>query len=137
MYNVSTSPLVDGADGITAAIPISGTGVKYTQAVKVAFGSYFSLSYKLAGATPDVQIDIEESADGLPPVTEGGASANFVIPEGLATPVEADLNNVTQHLKSISPVTAVWLRLKLTGKNSNPTTTTFTGYISIQEQINR
>ena len=68
-YRVSSGQFVDGAAGNANPIPVASTGVKYTKAINVEYSQFFSLSYQLAGATPDVQIDMEESVDGNPPVT--------------------------------------------------------------------
>ena len=133
-YRVSSGQLVDGAAGNANPIPVASTGVKYTKAINVEYSQFFSLSYQLAGATPDVQIDMEESVDGNPPVTEGAASANFIIPAAI-TPIETDLATKVWNMKEINPVTAVYVRLKLTGKNANPSDTTFDGYFHEQSDI--
>ena len=136
MYRVNSEPLVDGASGNATHIPVASTGTKYTQAFKVAYAKDFSVSYILASSgTPDVQIDIEESVDGKPPVSEGASSSNFIIPSQLSTPIQADLTTKTWNLTGIQPLISGWMRFKLTGKNANPSDTTFDGYVHLQEQI--
>ena len=133
-YRVSSGQLVDGASGNANPIPVASTGVKYTKAINVEYSQFFSLSYQLAGATPDVQIDMEESVDGLPPVTEGGASANFIIPASISS-IVADETTKNWKMVTLSPLTARWIRFKLTGKNSNPSTTTLNGYLHEQSEV--
>ena len=134
-YRVSSSQIVDGAVGNASPIPVASTGVKYSKAIKLAFSSYFALSYQLASSgSPDVQIDLEHSVDGNPPVTEGASSSNFIVP-GAITSIETDLTNKNWNMKEVQPVTCVWVRLKLTGKNANPSDTTFNGYFFEQSDI--
>ena len=81
-YRISPCQIVDGASGNASPIPVASTGVKYAKAIKLSFSSFFSISYQLASSgSPDVQIDLEHSVDGNPPVTEGSASSNFIVPE--------------------------------------------------------
>jgi len=133
-YRVSSGQLVDGAAGNANPIPVASTGVKYTKAINVEYSQFFSLSYQLAGATPDLQIDMEESVDGNPPVTEGAASANFIIPASINS-IVADETTNNWKMVTLSPLTARWIRFKLTGKNSNPSTTTFNGYLHEQSEV--
>ena len=134
-YRVSVGEVVDGAAGNASPIPVASTAVKYSQSIKLAFSSYFALSYKLSSSgTPDVQIDLEHSVDGKPPVTEGSSSANFIIPAAI-TSIETDLTTKVWNMKEINPVTSVYVRLKLTGKNANPSDTTFDGYFHEQSDI--
>jgi hypothetical protein len=134
-YRVSSGQLVDGAAGNANPIPVASTGVKYTKAINVMYSQYFSLSYQLASSgSPDVQIDMEESVDGLPPVTEGAASANFIIP-GAISSIVTDETTKTWKMVTLSPLTARWIRFKLTGKNANPADTTVNGYIHEQSEV--
>lgn len=134
-YRVSSSQVVDGVAGNANPIPVASTGVKYSKAIKLAFSSYFALSYQLASSgSPDVQIDLEHSVDGNPPVTEGASSNNFIVP-GAITSIETDLTNKNWNMKEVNPVTTTWVRLKLTGKNANPSDTTFNGYFFEQSDI--
>ena len=133
-YRVSSGQLVDGAAGNANPIPVASTGVKYTKAINVEYSQFFALSYQLAGATPDVQIDMEESVDGNPPVTEGAASNNFIIPAAISSIVADETTNNWKML-TLSPLTARWIRFKLTGKNSNPSTTTLNGYLHEQSEV--
>ena len=133
-YRVSSGQLVDGAAGNANPIPVASTGVKYTKAINVEYSQFFSLSYQLAGATPDVQIDMEESVDGNPPVTEGAPSANFIIPAAINS-IVADETTNNWKMVNLSPLTARWIRFKLTGKNSNPSTTTLNGYLHEQSEV--
>jgi len=133
-YRVSSGQLVDGAAGNANPIPVASTGVKYTKAINVEYSQYFAISYKLSGATPDVQIDLEESVDGNPPVTEGASSANFIVPQSISSIVTDETSN-NWKMVSLSPLTARWIRFKLTGKNSNPSTTTLDGYLHEQSEV--
>jgi len=133
-YRVSTGRLVDGIAGGLSPIPVASTGVKYTQSFPVFYSQYFSLSYKLASAgSPDVQIDMEESVDGNPPVTEGAASANFIIPASISS-IVTDETTKTWKMVSLSPLTARFIRFKITGKNANPSDTTVDGYLHEQSE---
>ena len=133
-YRVSSGQLVDGAAGNANPIPVASTGVKYTKAINVEYSQFFSLSYQLAGATPDVQIDMEESVDGNPPINEGAASSNFIIPASISS-IVADETTNNWKMVTLSPLTARWIRFKLTGKNSNPSTTTLNGYLHEQSEL--
>lgn len=134
-YRVSSSKLVDGLSGNANPIPVANTGVKYTQAICVECSTSFSLSYELASAgSPDVQIDMEESVDGNPPVTPGAASTNFIIPAAFV-PIVTDETTKTWKMLAISPVPARWIRFKITGKNANPSDTTLNGYLHEQSQV--
>ena len=133
-YRVSSGQLVDGAAGNANPIPVASTGVKYTKAINVEYSQFFSLSYQLAGATPDVQIDMEESVDGNPPINEGASSTNFIIPGSISS-IVADETTNNWKMVTLSPLTARWIRFKLTGKNSNPSTTTLNGYLHEQSEV--
>ena len=134
-YRVSPSRIIDGIVGGVSPIPVASTGVKYSKAIKLSFSSYFSLSYQLSSSgSPDVQIDLEHSVDGNPPVNEGASSSNFIIP-GAISAIETDLTNKNWNMKEVNPVTTIWVRLKLTGKNSNPSDTTVDGYFFEQSDI--
>ena len=133
-YRVSSQQLVDGAAGNANPIPVASTGVKYTKAINVEYSQFFSLSYQLAGATPDVQIDMEESVDGNPPTTEGASSTNFIIPASIAS-IVADETTKTWKMVNLSPLTARFIRFKLTGKNANPSDTTVDGYLHEQSEL--
>ena len=133
-YRVSSGQLVDGAAGNANPIPVASTGVKYTKAINVEYSQFFALSYQLAGATPDVQIDMEESVDGNPPINEGAASSNFIIPGSISS-IVADETTNNWKMVTVSPLTARWIRFKLTGKNSNPSTTTLNGYLHEQSEV--
>lgn len=136
MYRVSSGQLVDGMAGNANPIPVASTGVKYTKAINVEYSQYFSLSYILASSgTPDVQIDMEESVDGTPPLAEGASSANFIIP-GAISSIVADEITKTWKMVTLSPLTTKWIRFKITGKNSNPSDTTLNGYLHEQSQVN-
>ena len=133
-YRVSTGRLVDGISGGVSPIPVASTGVKYTQSFPVFYSQYFSLSYKLASSgSPDVQIDMEESVDGNPPVTEGAASSNFIIPASISS-IVTDETTKTWKMVNLSPLTARFIRFKLTGKNANPSDTTVDGYFHEQSE---
>ena len=133
-YRVSSGKLVDGVAGNANPIPVASTGVKYTKAINVEYSQFFSLSYQLAGATPDVQIDMEESVDGNPPINEGASSTNFIIPASISS-IVADETTNNWKMVTLSPLTARWIRFKLTGKNSNPSTTTLNGYLHEQSEV--
>ena len=133
-YRVSSGQLVDGAAGNANPIPVASTGVKYTKAINVEYSQFFSLSYQLAGATPDVQIDMEESVDGNPPINEGAASSNFIIPASISS-IVADETTNNWKMVTLSPLTTRWIRFKLTGKNANPSTTTLNGYLHEQSEV--
>lgn len=134
-YRVSAGQIVDGASGNASPIPVASLGVKYSQAIKLSFSSYFALSYKLASSgTPDVQIDLEHSVDGKPPATEGASSANFIIPAAISS-IETDLTTKVWNMKEVQPVTTTYVRLKITGKNANPADTTIDGYFFEQSDI--
>ena len=133
-YRVSSGQLVDGAAGNANPIPVASTGVKYTKAINVEYSQFFALSYQLAGATPDVQIDMEESVDGNPPINEGASSTNFIIPASISS-IVADETTNNWKMVTLSPLTARWIRFKLTGKNSNPSTTTLNGYLHEQSEV--
>ena len=133
-YRVSSGQLVDGSAGNANPIPVASTGVKYTKAINVEYSQFFSLSYQLAGATPDVQIDMEESVDGNPPVNEGASSTNFIIPASISS-IVADETTNNWKMVTLSPLTARWIRFKLTGNNSNPSTTTLNGYLHEQSEL--
>ena len=133
-YRVSSGQLVDGAAGNANPIPVASTGVKYTKAINVEYSQFFALSYQLAGATPDVQIDMEESVDGNPPINEGASSTNFIIPASISS-IVADETSNNWKMVTLSPLTARWIRFKLTGKGSNPSTTTLNGYLHEQSEV--
>lgn len=135
MFRVNSAALVDGAAGNANPIPVASTGIKYTKSFQVAYAQNFAVSYILSSTgNPDVQIDIEESVDGNPPITEGASSSNFIIPAALAS-IQADLTTKTWNFTGVTPLTARWMRFKLTGKNANPSDTKLAGYVHLQEQI--
>ena len=134
-YRVSSGQLVDGAAGNANPIPVASTGVKYTKAINVEYSQFFSISYQLASSgSPDVQIDMEESVDGNPPINEGAASTNFIIP-GSINPIVTDETTKNWKMVNLSPLTARWIRFKLTGKNANPSDTTVNGYLHEQSEV--
>ena len=134
-YRVSSGQLVDGAAGNANPIPVASTGVKYTKAINVEYSQFFSLSYQLASSgSPDVQIDMEESVDGNPPINEGASSTNFIIPASISS-IVTDETTKNWKMVTLSPLTARWIRFKLTGKNANPSDTTVNGYLHEQSEV--
>ena len=134
-YRVSSGQLVDGAAGNANPIPVASTGVKYTKAINVEYSQFFSLSYQLASSgSPDVQIDMEESVDGNPPINEGASSTNFIIPASIS-PIVTDETTKNWKMVTLSPLTARWIRFKLTGKNANPSDTTLNGFLHEQSEV--
>ena len=134
-YRVSSQEIVDGAAGNASPIPVASTGVKYTKAFNVMYSQFFSLSYKLSSSgSPDVQIDMEESVDGNPPINEGAASSNFIIPASVSS-IVTDETTKNWKMVTITPLTARWIRFKLTGKNANPADTTVDGYLHEQSEV--
>ena len=65
---------------------------------------------------------------------EGAASANFIIPASISS-IVADETTNNWKMVTLSPLTARWIRFKLTGKNSNPSTTTLNGYLHEQSEV--
>ncbi len=134
MRRVTSDPILSSAEAVNIAI--ASAAVVYTKAFKLAFGEYFGLAYKAVSesGTPDIKIELELSIKDVVPTTEGAADANYVEAENAAD-IELNLITETWHIKTLSPVTSVYGRLKITGNAGNPADTIFNGHINKQEEF--
>lgn len=134
MKRVAVTPILSSAEAENIAI--ASAAVVYAKAFKLAYGEYFSLSYKASSAssTPSIKIELEVAIKDVLPATEGSADTNYVEPENMAD-IETDLTTETWHIKSLSPPTSVYARLKITGSGTNPADTIFNAHIMKQEEL--
>lgn len=111
MRQVSVHNVPDSTGDETIAVGAAAT--VYTKAIKIEKDEYFGLKYRCTSAAgaPSMKIQIEQS-DRLP-ATEGSSDTHYVIPEGMAD-VETALTTELWKIKSLSPVTAPYIRFKLT-----------------------
>jgi len=116
----------------SVSIAIASTATVYTKSFLLGDGDTFGLFYKLAGAGPDVKIELEQGPEK--PATEGSSSATWVVAEG-ASNIETSLTNTTQHHQDIAPTTGKWGRLKITGAAGNGADTVLTAWIAKQIDI--
>ena len=106
-------PFVDTIKSITnvEAIPVKTTAVVYTPAKLLEQGEYFALMYK-ATSDGNVKLKIELESSYKLPVTEGSADDYWA---ESADDVVAALSDENWHIKKIEPVTAKYIRVKITG----------------------
>lgn len=134
MKRVAVTPVLSSAEAVDIAV--ASTAVVYTKAFKLAFGEYFSLSYKASSSsgTPDVKIELEEAIKEVLPATEGSADTNYVVPENMSA-IETSLTAETWKIKSLSPVSAIYGRFKITGNAANPADTIVNMHLMKQEDL--
>lgn len=101
------------SDGTTVDIPVATTATVYTKSFSMKSGMYFALAYKAAsGGNVKLKIELEESFQL--PTTEGSSDTYWVTAEG-ASAIESALADTDQHIAALSPVTAPYGRIKITG----------------------
>ena len=89
------------------------TAVVYTPSISLKQGEYFALMYKAtSGGNVKLKIEMEESYKL--PVTEEASDTYWSVSES-ATAIEATLDDEDWHVKKIEPITAPYLRIKITG----------------------
>ena len=94
-------------------IPVKTTAVVYTPSISLKQGEYFALMYKAtSGGNVKLKIEMEESYKL--PVTEEASDTYWSVSES-ATAIEAALDDEDWHVKKIEPITAPYLRIKITG----------------------
>ncbi len=115
-----------------AEMPIVSNAVVYTQSFLFGNAEYFSLDYiATSGGTVGLLIELEEG--NAVPETEGSVDDNWAVAEN-AQDIEFDLSVETQKIKKLSPVTAKYGRLKITGSGTNAATTTLNAKLVRQEE---
>lgn len=120
----------------TYPITVATTGVVYANSKNLRYMNAMGIWLQLASpgslGTPNVKIQMEQSY--TVPVTQGSSDSNWVIPDGVAD-IYNNLNDTLAHIKTLAPVPMGHYRIKLTGLGANPSDTTFTAFIFIQELI--
>ncbi len=114
------------------AIPIASAATVYTKSWPWGMAEYFALDYK-AASSGVTGLKIEVEVGNAPPTTEGSSDTAWAVPEN-AQDVESALADTNQHSKKLSPVTAKYGRLKITGSGSNDASTTLTAKLVRQEE---
>jgi len=128
-----------GSDGVVGNIAIAGQVTVYTHSIPVHRGRNFGLFYKATvdgAGVPNLKIELEESFGKLAVASEGSASGDWVVPEGMSN-IETALITEVLHIKSLSPVPAPFMRFKITGNSSgtaNPATCVIRMRFAVQEE---
>ena len=116
MYKLFTTELVNGNVDVDSVGP-SDVGVM------IGCHRSFGIWVKLAGATPDIDVQILQSWDDV--------AANYVVPDVGGTIVSA-ITTTAAHAKGVSPVALPWLRFRLKGNAANGADTTADLYFWMQ-----
>ena len=123
---------VTGSDGVQT-ISIVGETTVYTKAFKLGYGVAFGIGYKAAGAgTINLKIQLEEGIKHTAPTTEGSADSYYAIGTGVSD-INSALTDTTARLTTLSPVPALWGRLKITGLTGNGADVTLEAHLFQQE----
>jgi len=89
----------------------------YGRSIKLSGKSNFAIALQAVdSATVNLKVEMEQSWKA--PVTENASDTYFVVPSGAADIIDG-LVNTTVYIKSISPVTFEYLRLKITTKTGH------------------
>ncbi len=126
----ATTPILKS--DMSSSLVIASTGVVYTRSFELFNGEYFGLWCKVVSATgtPDIKIDLEQTALRVAESGEGVANTALW---AVTQAVTAGVNDEVAHIIKLSPIPMSFGRLKITGINSNPADSIFTGYNFIQE----
>ena len=124
---VAKSILLSGSTTIT----VGAAATVYTDAIKLDNLDTFALAYKAAGgAGISVKIELEQS---IVAPTANAADVNSVVPETIADIVTALVDKLL-HIQAIFPVSAKYIRFKIT-ENGVAADTTLAMSLSIQNRF--
>jgi len=126
----ATTPILKS--DMSASIAVASTGVVYTRSFELFSGEYFGLWCKVVSATgtPDIKIDLEQTALRVAEAGEGVANTALW---AVTQAITAGINDEVAHIIKLTPIPMSFGRLKITGINSNPADSIFTGYNFTQE----
>ena len=120
-------------DLIGKPILVGGMSTLYTESFICLPNVTYAFEYQFtSGGNVDVSIEIEQG--NSPPVTEGAASTNMVIPEDAAA-FDIAISDELNHVKAYTPATARFLRAKIMGQKLNAATTTVSKF-NVATQVN-
>ena len=120
--HVKTTDLTNGTP-----IAVAGTGVAYSETFVCLPNVTYAFEYQFtSGGAVDAKIELEQG--NTPPVTEGAASTNMVVPEDAAA-FDASITDELNHVKAYTPATTKFLRAKITGQGANAATTTLSKFL--------
>jgi len=115
----------------SATIVVGAAATVYTDAIKLDNLDTFALAYKAAGAAGiSAKIEMEQS---IVAPTANAADVNSVVPETVADVVTALVDKLL-HLQAIFPVSAQYIRFKIT-ENGVAADTTLAMNLSIQNRF--
>jgi len=138
MKAISVQNIVEASSG-DIAIAVNATADVYSNSFSIKYANAMVLMYKatVTTGTPDVDVYLEQSSR-LPAGTSGGGEGEA----GNATDgwhqvgsKIADITSESWGSVTLSPVTLPYLRIKLDGQGSNPSTCTVELRLGLQEEI--
>lgn len=101
--------------GDVTSIAVANTDVAYSQSFPNPKNRAFGLEIKFTSAgAVDVKVELEEG--NQPPTTEGAADATWWVGDSIST----GITDENPHGLEVSPIVAMYSRIKLTGQGSNP-----------------
>ena len=131
----STDSKTISVNGVSP-IAIASQAVVYTNSFEIGMASAFSLSSKLSGSNPNVQVVLQLS-DTAPANSEGIAdAANWVQQDGGA-PIYTALADTNLHKITLAPTVSRYARLQLTGNSGNGAGVTGVFKLISQQQLGR
>jgi hypothetical protein len=130
MFNHDAQDIVTSAD--VKEIAVASTATIYTKAVRLNYGEYFALMY-MATSDGNVKLQIQLQQSHKAPDSEGASEAEWIIPTSMSD-IESALADEVWHIKTLSPITLPYARLKITGlaaPSANHASTTIQAKIGI------
>lgn len=105
----------------------------YTDSFKFGDVNEFAIAYILtATGTPSVKIEMQQSF--FKPDIENIADSNFFIPKSVGD-LETTLTSKTMQGGQLSPITAPYIRFKITDNNGGATDTVIKIWLSLQKKF--
>ena len=113
--------------GGDAAIAIAGEVTVYSAIFDLSKGTNFAVELLAAGTTVNLKVELEQGHKA--PTTAGSAdTTNWSVPSGASDIIDG-LTQKTHFIKSVSPVTSKYGRLKILGKTGNTADVTLAAYL--------
>ena len=117
----------------SADIAVGAGATVYTDAFKFGDVNEFAIAYiQTATGTPNIKIQMEQSF--FKPTTENIADDNFFIPKSVGD-LESALTSKAMQGSQLTPITAPYIRFKITDNNAGATDTVVNIWLSLQKKF--
>ena len=116
-----------------ANIAVGKSATIYTDSFRFGDVNDFALFYiQTATGIPNIKIEMQQSL--FPPTTENAADANFCTPKSIGN-IETTLTSTAMQGMQLTPITAAYIRFKITEQTDSVTDTVVNMWLSLQKKF--